>query len=49
VSLDPKTSARIIDILLASNLSMLIATHDPICLERLATRSVFLDDGVISD
>ncbi len=49
VSLDPKTSARIIDILLASNLSMLIATHDPICLERLATRSACLEDGVITD
>ncbi|MGA0799253.1 MAG: energy-coupling factor ABC transporter ATP-binding protein [Steroidobacteraceae bacterium] len=48
VSLDFETSSRIIDILLASNLSMLIATHDPICLERLATRSASLENGIIT-
>jgi cobalt/nickel transport system ATP-binding protein len=49
VSLDSETSSRIIDILLASKLSMLIATHDPICLERLATRGASLENGIVTD
>ena len=49
VSLDNDTTERIIEILLASKLSMLIATHDPLCIDRLATRSVLLDRGAITD
>lgn len=49
VSLDAETTEHIIRILLASNLSMVIATHDPICLDRLATRSVLLENGSITD
>jgi cobalt/nickel transport system ATP-binding protein len=49
VSLDCETTDRILEILLASKLSMLIATHDPVCLDRLATRSVLLENGSITD
>lgn len=48
VSLDIDTTERILEILLNSRLSMLIATHDPLCLERLATRSVLLEHGTIT-
>jgi len=47
VSLDTDTTERILEILLSSGLAMLIATHDPLCLERLATRSVLLEHGAI--
>lgn len=49
VSLDIETTDRILQILLASKLSMLIATHDPLCVDRLATRSVRLEHGMITD
>ena len=49
VSLDNETTERILEILLASKLSMLIATHDPLCIDRLATRSVLLEHGTITD
>lgn len=49
VSLDLETTDRIFQILLASKLSMLIATHDPLCVDRLATRSVRLEHGIITD
>lgn len=45
VSLDDKTAAYILRILAESGLSMLIATHDPHCIDALATRSVWLDSG----
>ena len=49
VSLDLETTERILEILLASKLSMLMATHDPVCIDRLATRSVILEQGIITD
>ena len=49
VSLDIDTTERILEILLASKLSMLIATHDPLCIDRLATRSLLLQHGTITD
>lgn len=49
VSLDIETTERILEILLNSRLAMLIATHDPLYLERLATRSVQLKNGTIVD
>lgn len=44
-SLDESTSRRLLEILRSSSLSMLIATHDPLCIEALATRSVVLQGG----
>ena len=49
ISLDIETTEHILEILLASNLSMLIATHDPLCIDRLATRTVLLENGTIVD
>ena len=48
ISLDFETTERILEILLASKLSMLIATHDPLCIDRLATRTVLLENGIIT-
>jgi cobalt/nickel transport system ATP-binding protein len=45
VSLDAETTARILRVLSESGLSMLIATHDPKCIDALATRSVLLEHG----
>jgi cobalt/nickel transport system ATP-binding protein len=45
VSLDDASAAQILGILRASGVSMLIATHDPRCIESLATRSVMLQGG----
>lgn len=47
VSLDEDTASHILRILRESGLSMLIATHDPRCIEALATRSVWLKNGKI--
>ena len=44
-SLDESTAKRLLDILLSSSLPMLIATHDPLCIEALATRNVLLQGG----
>lgn len=44
-SLDERTAQKLIAILGSSRLSMLIATHDPLCIESIVTRSVFLADG----
>ncbi len=46
-SLDDVTSKRLLDILRSSSLSMLIATHDPLCIDALATRSVELQGGTL--
>ena len=45
VGLDERTAAQVVEVLRASGVSMLIATHDPRCVERLATRSAVLQDG----
>lgn len=45
VSLDDRTAAQILRILRESGLAMLIATHDPQCIETLGTREVWLTDG----
>jgi len=47
-SLDAITVARILRVLGASGLPMLIATHDPRCIDALATRCVTLEDGRIA-
>jgi len=47
--LDEPTAQQLIHILIKSSLSMLIATHDPLCIETLATRSVLLKDGRLSE
>jgi len=44
-SLDESTSKHLLKILQASKLSMLIATHEPLCIDTLATRSVSLQAG----
>ena len=44
-SLDESTASRILAILSETRLPMLIATHDPICIEALSTRSVYLRNG----
>jgi cobalt/nickel transport system ATP-binding protein len=44
-SLDEATSKRLLDILRSGSLPMLIATHDPLCIDALATRSVVLQGG----
>jgi cobalt/nickel transport system ATP-binding protein len=44
-SLDEATSKHLLNILQTSKLSMLIATHDPLCIDTLATRSVVLQAG----
>jgi len=44
-SLDEATSRRLLDILRSASLPMLIATHDPLCIDALATRSVVLQAG----
>lgn len=46
-SLDERTAQRLLDILRASGLSMLIATHDPQCVDVLGTRSLRLEGGRI--
>lgn len=45
VSLDEPAANQILHILRDSGLAMLIATHDPRCLDALATRSVVLENG----
>ena len=47
-SLDESTASRILAILSETRLPMLIATHDPICIEALSTRSVYLRNGQTS-
>jgi cobalt/nickel transport system ATP-binding protein len=47
VSLDEPSAQQILDILIDSGLSMLIATHDPFCIDSLATRCVVLQNGRI--
>jgi cobalt/nickel transport system ATP-binding protein len=44
-SLDESTAKRLLDILFSTSLPMLIATHDPLCIEALATRNVLLQGG----
>jgi len=46
-SLDESTARRLLDILRSSSLSMLIASHDPLCIKALATRSVMLQGGTL--
>jgi len=46
-SLDESTARRLLDILCSSSLSMLIASHDPLCIKALATRSVMLQGGTL--
>lgn len=43
--LDEGAAMRVLDALLATRLPMLVASHDPQCRARLATRSLRLDDG----
>lgn len=46
-SLDERTARQLLGILHASGLSMLVATHDPQCVDMLGTRCVRLEGGRI--
>lgn len=46
-SLDERSAQQLLQILRSSGLSMLVATHDPHCVERLGTRCVRLEGGLI--
>ncbi|MFO0207931.1 MAG: ABC transporter ATP-binding protein, partial [Betaproteobacteria bacterium] len=43
--LDAAAATRLLDVLAASGLPLLVATHDRCCVERLATRVLRLADG----
>lgn len=46
-SLDTQSVNRVIDVLEGTGLPMIIATHDPLCASRLASRTLALADGRI--